>query len=170
MCRCYTTRCCCGCTDMKTGIKIMTAIDLIFYFIVFGTGIGTGWLGMFGWHGYRYAGLVILVFIADILLLLGVGMRNGCLIAFWQAIKILNIILLFMGWIVIPLTVYLCVIPRGTDEAGECPYVLDYPDYYTGVLGLYILWGGVFLAFLILPIYYIYFWIVVNSYRKDIMS
>ena len=136
----------------------MTTIDLLFNFVVFGVGLATGMTAYWeAWHVFRWGGFALLIFIADIILLVGIGMHNGCLVAFWQAVKIINIVFLFIGWVAIPMMI--------------TPRILHVADQYSQeFVTEYIFWGGVMLTLLILPFYYIYYWVVVNSYRKDIMS
>lgn len=158
MSRCYISKCCCGCTDLKAGINIMTAIDLMFYFGIFGIGLATG---QNGWRAFRWAGLALLILIADIILLIGVATHNVGLITFWLSIKMINIIILFIGWIVVPLTAFIPHV-KDVEERSQVFEEVEIVEY--------IIWSVALLVLLILPNYYIYYWIVVNSYRKTIMS
>lgn len=135
----------------------MASIDLCIYSTLF----GIMWV-VASEHRYVWSGFASLLLLANMLLCAGVGDCTGCLIAFWQGVIMIYIVLLFIGWLGIPLLITLDYIER-IDKSK-----LDNDVAIT--LWWYISWGCIMFAIMILPFYYIYYWIVVNSYRKDIAS
>ena len=125
---------------------------------------------MIGVYGYRticalLSGLIFLVILANLLLLAGLGGRCGFLISVWQVIMILYIVLLLTGWIAIPFIVAIDFYPFDIEEPEKLDFdiEIDLPPLS------HMYWGVIMLTILILPIYYTYYWIVVNSYRKSLV-
>lgn len=126
---------------------------------------------MIGVYGYRticalLSGLIFMVILANLLLLAGIGGSCGFLIGFWQVIMILYIVLLIVGWIALPFIVAIDYYPLVVKEPEKLD--VDIEIEMTPLNHIY--WGVIMLTVLILPIYYTYYWIVVNSYRKNILS
>ena len=77
--------------------------------------------------------------------------------------------LLIIGWVVVPLFLFLLNDKRFNDQ-----FLIDGAE----MLNIHInfameppniaKWGAILLGLIVLPIYYIYFWIIVNSYRKSL--
>ena len=139
--------------ERTSGIRAMTAIDLIMHVMCFGLMITIQ-------HGPDFGGgppvgiLIFLVILSDILLLISLGTFNGCLIVFWIVIRGLYLGALFLGWLLVAIVIYHEV--RDWEESPEN--------------GWYVLWGCIIFTIVALPFYHIYYLIVVKSYRKDHMS
>ena len=168
MCCCYVKKCCCGCITIRSGVYFMAIIDLFANCIVCML-VGV----MIGVYGYRtipgfLSGLVFLVLLANLLLICGLGVSCNILVALWQIMMFIYILLLIVGWILIPFIFVIDFHPLvvyGIVDQGpklDINIKVDLPSLN------YIQWGAIMLGFLILPIYYTYFWIVVNSYRKSL--
>ena len=127
---------------------------------------------MIGVYGYRtvcgvLSGAIFLIIIANLLLLCGLGGSCGILIGAWQIVMFLYILILLMGWILIPLIFVIDLHPFGIERYQRYLWYID--DIRIDIPPLhYLHWGAIMLAVLILPIYYTYFWIVVNSYRRSL--
>lgn len=124
---------------------------------------------MIGMYGYRticgvFSGLIFVIILANLLLLCGLSGSCGALIAAWQIIMFLYILLLIVGWILIP---FIFVIDYQ-------PFIVNGPDQINMDIQIdlpplnYLQSGAIMLGLLILPIYYSYFWIVANSYRRSL--
>ena len=83
---------------MKTGITIAGLIDIFFLLA-----LGTLNYVLVPFNYGAFWG--ILLVIADIFLLCGATGNNPCLLVIWMVINMIYIVLLFIGWIVIPLFV-----------------------------------------------------------------
>ena len=154
-CSCYTKRCCCGCMERVSGIKVMTIIDIIVHCICFYLLITfQQWLVIMG---HIIEVLVILSFVADVLLLIAMSKFNGCFIAFWIIYRIMYIVGIFMTWIALGNVLYHDYERHDWEEEG--PRV-----------SWCVAWGCAILAIVILPFYNIHYLIVVKSYRKDNLS
>jgi hypothetical protein len=173
---------------MKTGITIAGLIDILlllalgtlnYVFVPFNYGAFWG----------------VLLVIADIFLLCGATGNNPCLLVIWMVINMIYIVLLFIGWIIIPFFILFgsfCSHVNSDDSlnnfisygsssnefqkenyANEFGLGLDYSnkgsiDWMcrdTTQISLIITGGIVF----IFPIYYLYLWIVVKSHRKNLV-
>ena len=95
---CHVDQCCCGCTNQKTGVLIWAIVDIvlniiavIFYSATIGTNTIAIWL--------------IIIIIADFLLIFGGWKLNTGLMLLWQIINMIQIVLLFVCWLVIPIMV-----------------------------------------------------------------
>ena len=147
----------------------MALIDLFFDCIIcmfFGVIIGV--------YGYNLSTIWLLfIYIliwANLLLLCGLN-GDGCgfMIVTWQVIMFIYIWLLIIGWMVVPLFLFLLNDKRFNDQ-----FLIDGAE----MLNIHInfameppniaKWGAILLGLIVLPIYYIYFWIIVNSYRKSL--
>ena len=170
MCCCYVEHCCCGCTSMKAGIMIMAGIDALYQL-----GIGAAISAMWGSPGNPFA-FAFLVLLSDILLLFGAAFNQSCLIIFWQVVMMINIILLFLGWLLLPLIYFVVVLHSAALSACNHVQVVEFDSYnqtYQHCDGLASIFAastailiGVIIYIYVMPIYYIYFWIVVQSFRK----
>ena len=150
MCTCYTKGCCCGCMERKSGIKVMTTVDLALHALCFYLMVQfQQWLYLVG---HIIEVLIILNFVADILLLVAMGRFNGCFIGFWMIYRVMYIAGIFMSWIAIGNVIY-HQWERRNSEMSWC-----------------IAWGCGVLAIFIYPFYNIHYFIVVKSYRKDNLS
>ena len=100
MCCCYVDQCCCGCTDQKTGIGIWAVIDAVLNvgFVIF-LGLTAGIGGPQVWN--------IILIVADVLLAIAALMKNPItgLMIFWQIIMMIEIVILFFCWLLIPILV-----------------------------------------------------------------
>ena len=135
----------------------MASIDLCLYCTLF----GILWV-VASEYRYLWSGFASLLILANIFLCAGVGDCTGCLISFWQGVIMIYIILLFIGWFGIPMLMILDYIER--IDKSDFDIDAPVPTWW------YIVWCGIMITIMILPFYYIYYWIVVNSYRKDIAS
>ena len=90
MCCRYISRCCCGCTDLKTGVYILAAIDFIWNCIICSLILIMNEIN--GWRGNLFlnGGFIFLIILVDylawlnILLLAGICGNCDILIRFWQ--------------------------------------------------------------------------------------
>ena len=150
--------------EIRSGAYAMAIIDL-FANCVICMLVGV----MIGMYGYQticgvFSGLIFLIILANLLLLCGLSGSCGVLIAAWQILMFLYILLLLIGWILIP---FIFVIDYQ-------PFIINGPSKLNMDIQIdlpplnYLHWGAIMLGLLILPIYYTYFWIVVNSYRKSL--
>ena len=100
MCCCTVFQCCCGCTSHKTGVIIWALIDALvnIAYVVYPI------VALKAPYGPHLWGVLILI--ADLLLALGAEKGNTCLIVLWQIIMMIQIILLFILWIVVPFLIY----------------------------------------------------------------
>ena len=168
---CHTNQCCCGCMDMKAGITMAGFIDL-FLLLVLGT------LNAVFLHNYGAFWSVIVV-IADMLLICGAMSNSPGLLVFWLIICMINIVFLFIGWIALPLMIVLGSFCSEVNENEDFWYGSgpnnDVPYHYgtttrticgdTIQIGLIVTAAFVF----ILPIYYLYLWIIVKSHRENLV-
>ena len=107
MCCCYVTQCCCGCTNLKVGVIIWAIIDAIInlswtsltIFALTAAGAKyTNWLGVLVTH-------FVLLLVVDFILAIGAHTSNTGLILVWQVVMMINIVILFIMWLVVPLLV-----------------------------------------------------------------
>ena len=104
MCSCYTKRCCFGCMERGSGIKVMTVVDIAVHMICFYLLIQfQQWLFLIG---HIIEVLIIISFIADGLLLVSMVKFNGCFIAFWMIYRIMYIVGIFISWVAIGQVIY----------------------------------------------------------------
>ena len=163
---CHINQCCCGCTDLKTGITVAAFFDM-FMILILGT------LNFIFLHNYGAFWGVILV-IADIMLICGAMANNTGLMILWMIICMINIVFLFIGWIAIPVVIFFHSICDTMNSDSDFWYETNTDYYSTNTrtlcgdriqVSLLITAGFVF----ILPIYYLYLWIVVKSHRMNLM-
>ena len=165
MCCCYVHKCCCGCITIKMGAYTMAIFDLFMNCVIcmfFGVIIGI--------YGYNLSTIwlfsIFLLIWGNLLLLCGLN-GDGCgfMIATWQVIMFIYICLQIICLILI-----LGLIPLILDNH----LLMDISDMLNTPINIdflsmdYLQWGAVMLVMLLLPVYYIYFWIIVNSYRKSL--
>ena len=164
MCCCYVNKCCCGCMTTKSGAYAMALIDLFFDCVIcmfFGIIIGV--------YGYNLSTIWLLIIFllvwANLLLLCGLN-GDGCgfMIVSWQVIMFVYIWLLIIGWLFIPFVLIMNnhqLLPKAVEIFSIRINLKAEPSNA-------LQWGIILLGVILLPIYYIYFWIIVNSYRKSI--
>ena len=165
---CHTNQCCCGCMPLKKGIILAASIDIIFHIFL-------GLVNFTFLQNQYLFGEYILV-VADILLICGVNGNNGTLMVFWLVICMITIVLLFIGWIVIPVVIFLVGMCKTANSDSDFWYEKN-TDYFTTATRTFcadeiqikmLVVVGVFVY--ALPIYYLYLWIVVKSHRKDLIE
>ena len=191
---CHVNECCCGCTNMKTGITVAGLIDI---FLLLALGTVNYILVPFNYGAFWG----VLLVIADIFLLCGATGDNPCLLVIWMVINMIYIVLLFIGWIVIPLfiifgrfcshvesddslnTFYIDAYNTFHNQNHDTEFGLDL-DYYNKASSTWstkdsidwmckdatqisLIITGVIV--IILPIYYLYLWIVVKSHRENLV-
>ena len=152
---------------MKTAITFAAFFDL-FLLLVLST------LNFILLHNYGVFWCVALV-VADITLICGVMANKANLMILWLIICMINIVFLFIGWIAIPLIIFLSSL-CDTVNSDSNFYYESSTDYYTTStrtfcaeetrIGMWVAAGFV----MILPIYYLYLWIVVKSHRKNLIE
>ena len=117
----------------------------------------------------------------DILLALGAHFRVTGLLIVWQIFMMMYIVLLFLMWIIIPVTLVLTIFVASaavdsTSALSSSSYGVSYGTgsitaVNSAVAGYSIAAAAVSILCLvfavILPIVYIYFWIVVNNLRRE---
>ena len=101
MCCCFVTQCCCGCTDRKVGVIIWAIIDAIIQ--LSWTGLNIFALTAAGAKYTNWWGVLVLV--VDIILAIGAHTSNTGLMLVWQVVMMINIVILFIMWLVVPLLV-----------------------------------------------------------------
>ena len=95
---CRTNQCCCGCMPLKKGIVLAASIDIIFHILL-------GLVNFTFLQNHYLFGEYILV-VADIMLICGTNGNNGTVMVFWLIICMITIVVLFIGWIVIPVLIF----------------------------------------------------------------
>ena len=98
MCCCFVTQCCCGCTSLKVGVMVWAIIDALvnLFMIIFAvTSAGAKFVNWWG----------ILVLVVDFVLAIGAHLENTGLMLVWQIVMMINIVILFIMWLVIPVVV-----------------------------------------------------------------
>ena len=107
MCCCYVTQCCCGCTDRKVGVIIWAIIDAIIQLSWTGLTIFALTAADAKYTTYQWLGVIffVVVMVADFILAIGAHTSNTGLILVWQVVMMINIVILFIMWLVVPLLV-----------------------------------------------------------------
>ena len=98
MCCCFVTQCCCGCTDLKVGVIIWAIIDAIINLSLTIFALTAAGAKYTNWWG-------VLVLVVDIILAIGAHTSNTGLMLVWQVVMMINIVILFIMWLVVPLLV-----------------------------------------------------------------
>ena len=98
MCCCFVTQCCCGCTDLKVGVIIWAIIDAIINLSLTIFALTAAGAKYTNWWGF-------LVLVVDIILAIGAHTSNTGLMLVWQVVMMINIVILFIMWLVVPLLV-----------------------------------------------------------------
>ena len=142
MCCCFVTQCCCGCTNLKVGVIIWAIIDAIINLSLTIFALTAAGAKYTNWWG-------VLVLVVDFILAIGAHTSNTGLILVWQVVMMINIVILFIMWMVVPIHGVKAVADTGIG---------------TGVIVTII---GIIL---VLPVAYLYWWIVVYSLRSRIME
>ena len=143
--------------DMRKGIMIAGIIDviLLLVLVIINIAMASNFLSL--WF--------VIVIIADILLIIGAMNANAGLLMVWMIIGMINIVFLFIGWLGMP--IYAFVVILATAVCNDNDLNVDCDGKENGVLA----WFIVNLVFVIvLPIYYIYLWVVVKSHREDLVQ
>jgi len=104
--------------------------------------------------------------LADLLAFVGAHKGQPCLLSFWLVIGIVNIAGYFLLWALIPTLIYASHL---TDQPffGATRVIRKMFDGNWYISGLVI---AMVAHFILAPIFYLYFWIVVKSYRKTLLS
>ena len=183
---CTTNKCCCGCVSLKTGIIIAGIIDIIILLAALAAvGIIIGY----------YGGLLFVIYVAetnyifvvivltgwfailvtcDVLLICGVLGSNTGLIMAWIITGMINIVFMLVGWTSIFLffvysscskcwTLLLSVFAKG-DVDGDSDATKEDGFYQLAI----IMWLS-YTLIIVIPIYYIYFWVTVRSYLEKLV-
>ena len=96
-CGCRVFQCCCGCTDLKTGVLIWAIIDAVFEIIfVIGSVASVG-------STFNYWGII--VFLADIGLAIGAYKSNTGLMLAWLVVMMIQIVVISVLIGVVPIVV-----------------------------------------------------------------
>ena len=109
MCVCRVFQCCCGCTDLKTGVLIWAIIDAVFQIIfVIGTVASLG-------PTFNYWGII--VGLADIGLAIGAHSSNTGLMLAWLVVMMIQIVVIMILMVVVPIMVWFlrkcrCQLPK----------------------------------------------------------
>ena len=98
MCCCFVTQCCCGCTDLKVGVIIWAIIDAIINLSLTIFALTAAGAKYTNWWG-------VLVLVVDFILAIGAHTSNTGLMLVWQVVMMINIVILFIMWLVVPLLV-----------------------------------------------------------------
>ena len=171
-CGCRVFQCCCGCTDLKTGVLIWAIIDAVFEIIfVIGSVASVG-------STFNYWGII--VFLADIGLAIGAYKSNTGLMLAWLVVMMIQIVVISILIGVVPivvrfwihffiqllnvkiLQVFVVGTAVGTSLGGSAGGAVATPLIILTIL---------FCIFaFVLNAVYIYFWIVVNSLRKSVIE
>lgn len=182
---CTTNKCCCGCVSLKTGIIIAGVIDIIILLAALAAvGVIIGY----------YGGLLFVIYVAetnyifvvivsigwfailvtcDVLLICGVLGGNTGLIMAWIITGMINIVFMLVGWTSIFLffvysscskcwTLLLSVFAKPQDDDSEA-------TREDGFYQLAIIMWLSYTLIIVIPIYYIYFWVSVRSYLEKLV-
>ena len=98
MCCCFVTQCCCGCTSLKVGVMVWAIIDALVNLFMIIFAVTTAGAKLVNWWG-------ILVLVVDFVLAIGAHLENTGLMLVWQIVMMINIVILFIMWLVIPFVV-----------------------------------------------------------------
>ena len=152
---CHTNTCCCGCIDQKTGIVIAGIIDIISVFSHFILQRHSNFAfrllcGSWGWYRTIWC---LGHFIGGILLLIGAITKKSGLLTIWLITGMINIVSGILAWIWLLL---------GCSDAFSWKYIaqIQYAEEY--IFHALVVWS------LVCPIYYIYLWVVVRSYQRNL--
>ena len=165
---CHTNQCCCGCMPLKKGIVLAASIDIIFHILL-------GLVNFTFLQNHYLFGEYILV-VADIMLICGTNGNNGTLMVFWLIICMITIVVLFIGWIVIPVVIFFVGMCKTANSDSNFWYEKN-TDYFTTATRTFcadeiqikmIVVAGAIVY--VLPIYYLYLWIIVKSHRKNLIE
>ena len=151
--------------DMRKGIIFAGVIDVILLItlVVLNIILLTNYLSL----------LFLIIIVADILLIIGAIADIAGLLLVWMVFGMINIVILFIGWIALPIWGFLiasfvtavCTEENVTFENDiDCPimFVADHYLIGTFVLNAILIYG--------LPIYYIYLWVAVKSHRENLIT
>ena len=118
-CGCRVFQCCCGCTDLKTGVLIWAIIDAVFEIIfVIGSVASVG-------STFNYWGII--VFLADIGLAIGAYKSNTGLMLAWLVVMMIQIVVISVLIGVVPIVVRFSIqfffsITKCKNFAGFCSW------------------------------------------------
>ena len=104
----------------------------------------------------------VVVIVADVLLICGALNRKPEFLMGWMIVSMINIVFLFIGWIAIPVMVFVTHVGMVicTDNGLPC----------NDGVQTYLIMACISMGFfVVLPIYYIYLWVVVKNYRDDLV-
>ena len=150
---------------MRTGIMIAGSIDALLLLTLCIVNVV-----MVGNYPVLY---MVVVIIADILLVLGSMSDSPVLLILWLIIGMIHIVLLFITWIIWPvvlvvggwLTMSCKEFNNELRANNKHEYIVDCGDFDKYLV---LFWTS--MAFVIvLPIYYIYLWVVVKSHRQNLV-
>ena len=98
MCCCFVAQCCCGCTSLKQGVITWAIIDALVNLGMIIFAVSAAGATYVNWWG-------VLVLVADILLAFGAHNSNTGLMLVWMIVMMINIVILFIFWLVVPFLV-----------------------------------------------------------------
>ena len=143
--------------DMKKGITIAGAIDVILLIVLIAVNIAL--------QNNYFSLWFVVVIIADLFLIIGSKKSNAGFLMVWMIIGIINIVLLFIAWIGYAaygvLTVFVATVCNSQDLDVDCQGADNY-IYAIFAINAIFIYG--------LPIYYLYLWVVVKSHRESLMD
>lgn len=157
---CHTDQCCCGCTDMGTGIIIAAIIDIFLLLILAILNI----VVMSNYGGVWF----MVVIIADILLIAGTHSKTSGLLIFWLVIAMINIVFLFIGWIAFPIIFLVSAVVKAVENC-DGKAICNENDVEKGFGGFEAVMYISLVFIFVLPCYYIYLWVVVKSHRENLV-
>ena len=148
---CHTNKCCCGCIDQKNGIVIAGFVDVISVFIYGIVRVASRNLcGIWDWYLTIWC---LGHFIGGMLLITSVGTNSSGLLMIWMVTGLVNIVFGVIAWIRLPLN---CSDAFGYEYITQMQYAEECIFYAL------VVWT------LIYPIYYVYLWIVVRNYQRNL--
>ena len=156
MCCRTNSFCCCG-KDMRKGIIIAGVIDVILLIALTSVNIAI--------QGNYFSLWFAVVFIGDVLLIIGAIKKMSGLLMVWMIVGMINIVLLFIAWIALPVWGYITVF--ATTVCNQQDLDLDCQGTENYLIGSFVL-NAIFIFGL--PLYYIYLWVAVKSHRENLMQ
>ena len=168
---CTTNQCCCGCTDVRTGIMVAGAVDISLLLILCIINVA--------FYNYGVAWWAVVILFDVFLIIGGLTQSAGWLLA-WLIMSMINIVILFIGWVAWPLVYVFVFLIKFTDyrlgctnnyyeygQPNQTPCVKLYTDDW--IIGFTTVMGISYICILVLPCYYIYLWVVVLCYRRNLI-
>ena len=181
---CNTNKCCCGCFSVRIGIAVAGVIDTIILLAAVATisvvvGLHGGLLFMIYVAETNYIFVVLIMtswfailLTSDILLVVGALSSNTGLMMVWLITGMINIVFLLVGWT----SIFLFFAYSSCNECWDLLLSVftgdsetDLADDEAGFYQLAIIMWMSYTLMIIIPIYYIYIWVMVKSHLENLV-